>query len=252
MNRTTALLVAGALLVALVGEASAQMGPDRDYYVSVSGGRQTGTTDLSDQRTFTIYDEPGTIIVNGTVGSLSFFDLAVGRRITGGWTVGLGFHRGTKDGSSVVVMGVPHPLFFGRGRDRSEAVGGLAREEHATHLQIGYLWDLTDELQLHVVGGPSFFRVKQISVTDVQFSEVGPPFDQINIAVNVTTRSKNVTGGHVGADLTYRFYETDRFAMGAGGFVRWTGASAELTFLDSAITSNAGGFQYGVGLRFGF
>jgi hypothetical protein len=40
--------------------------------------------------------------------------------------------------------------------------------------------------------------------------------------------------------------------MGAGGFLRYAGASAELQILDSAIKSSPGGLQLGIGLRFGF
>lgn len=252
MVRTTAMVVAGCLIVALGGTASAQTGSERDYYVSVSGGRQAGSTDIADEREFTAYDEPGRIIVTGSVPSMSFFDIAAGRRITGQWTAGLAFHKGSKNGSAILVVGAPHPLFFGRARDESLAVGGLKREEHATHVQIGYLWDAADKIQVHVVGGPSFFRVKQTMVADATFDEVGPPFTSITIAPVLVARSKHVVGAHVGADVSYRFLEQDSYTLGAGLFLRFAGASAELQALDSDIKSSPGGFQFGIGIRVGF
>jgi hypothetical protein len=252
MGRTTAIVMVGCLLVALGGDVSAQTGADRDYYVSVYGGGQTGSSSFADERTFTVYDEPGRIIFSGNVGSLSFFDIAAGRRITGQWTGGLAYHRGSKSGSGIVVVGVPHPLFFGRGRDTSEAVSGLEREEQATHIQLGYLWDLADRIQLHVTGGPSFFSVKQTVVTDATFTEVGPPFTRIVTAPVFGTRSKSAVGANIGADVSYRFYEQERFTLGAGLLLRYAGASANMQLLDNEVKSSPGGFQYAAGLRFGF
>lgn len=252
MGRTTAMLMAGALMVTLAGEAAAQSGSDRDYYVTIGGGGQSGSTTFADERAFTLYDEPGIIRFNGSVGSLSFFDISVGRRITGQWTGGAAFHRGTKTGSGILVVGVPHPLFFGRARDRSESVEGLKREEHATHIQLGYLWEATDKITVHVVAGPSFFRVKQAVVTDASFTEVGPPFTSINVTSNVATRAKNVVGGHIGVDGSYRFYEAGPTALSAGAFLRYAGASADLQILDNEQSQSPGGFQYGLNLRLGF
>ena len=252
MSRTTAVLMAGCLCVTLGAEAAAQTGSERDYYASVSGGKQSGSTTFADERQFTVYDEPGRIIFNGTVGAPAFFDIAVGRRITGQWTGGLAFHKGSKTGSGILVVGVPHPLFFGRGRDTSEAIGGLKREEHATHLQIGYRWDVAEKVQVHVVGGPSYFRVKQTVVTDATFAEVGPPFTSITSTPTLGTRAKNVWGGHVGADVSYWFYDADQFMLGAGLFLRYAGAPADLQILENEVKSSPGGFQYAIGLRVGF
>lgn len=252
MGRTTAMLMAGALMVTLAGEAAAQSGPNRDYFATIGGGGQSGSTTFADQRTFTVYDEAGRFIIEGSVGSLAFFDIQVGRRISGPWTGSVAFHRGTKTGSGLLAVGVPHPLFFGRPRSRSDEVGGLKREEHATHIQLGYRWQATDEISVHVVAGPSFFRVKQALVTDVAFTEVGPPFTSINIQSTVNTRAKNVVGGHVGVDGSYRFYDADQFAIGAGAFLRYAAASASLQLLDNEVESNPGGFQYGLNLRFLF
>lgn len=252
MRRTTAMMVVGLLLVTLGGEAAAQTASGRDYYFSFGGGGQSGSTSFEDERVFTEYDEQGRLIVNGSVGSLSFFDIAVGRRITGSWTLGLAFHKGSKTGSGLVVVGVPHPLFFDRARSDSKTVEGLKRDEHATHLQLGYLWDATEKIQVHVVAGPSFFRVKQATVTEASVSEVGPPYTSVNATYNIGTRSKNVVGGHIGVDGSYRFYDHDRFSLGAGAFLRYAGASADLQILDNEVKSSPGGFQYGVNLRVGF
>lgn len=249
MGRTTAMLMAGALVATLAGEAAAQSAPNRDYFVTIGGGGQSGSTTFADERTFTVYDEPGRFIIDGSVGSLAFFDIQAGRRITGPWTASVAFHRGTKSGTGILAVGVPHPLFFDRARSVSESVDGLKREEHATHVQLGYLWEATDKIAVHFVAGPSFFRVKQALVTDVAFTEVGPPFTAITVQRTVNTRAKNVVGGHVGVDGSYRFYDADQFAIGAGAFLRYAAASADLQLLDNEVESNPGGFQYGLNLR---
>lgn len=252
MSRPTVWLMAVCLLAAPGGEALAQSGRERTYYAWVTAGRQSGTSEFADERTFTVYDEPGRLIFSGSAGSPAFFDIALGRRITGRWTGGLAFHRGSKDGSGILVMGVPHPLFFGRARDRSEAVGGLTRVEHATHLQIGYLWDLTDKVQLHVLGGPSVFRVKQTVVTDAAFAEVGPPFTAITVTYTLGSRAKHSLGGHAGADVSYLVYEGDRYALRGGVMLRVAGASTDLPILDSEVATGPGGFQWGIGVRVAF
>lgn len=242
----------GCLLAILGGEAAAQSLSERDYYVSIGGGKQSGSTTFADERTFIQYDEPARILLNGDVGSLSFFDIAVGRRIKGRWTGGLAFHKGSKSGGAVLVVAVPHPLFFGRARDVSVAVGGLRRDEHATHLQIGYRWEPADKIQVHVVGGPSFFRVKQQVVVEAPFQEVGVPFTAITTVPVLGVRAKNAVGGHIGVDGSYRFYDHDRFSLGAGLFLRFAAAATDLQILDNEVESNPGGFQFGLNLRAGF
>ena len=249
MGRTTAMAMVGCLLVALVGNASAQTAADCDYYVTIGGGGQSGSTTFADERVFTEYDEEGRLIFNGNVGSMSFFDISAGRRVSERWTVGLAFHTGSKTGSGIVAMGVPHPLFFGRPRDTSVAVAGLERDEQATHVQIGYLWDVADKVQVHIVAGPSFFRVKQAVVGDATFLEVGPPFTAIVATPNVVTRSESAIGAHLGADVSYRFYDMDRVSLGAGAFLRYAGASASIRILDADVKSSPGGFQYGLNIR---
>ncbi len=242
------LVVCG--LLAASTDASAQMREWTDRgYANINVGFEGGADTLSAVRDFVVYQEPGRVTVNQDVDSGPFFDFAVGARVWRNISVGIGFHRGSTDGNAVVQGSVPHPVFFGRPRDFTTEVGGLDRTAQAVHLSFGYMFVIDDKLDVLIYGGPSFFRLSQDVVSDIRITEAGAPFTTVVVEPQVVERKDSADGAHIGADVTYKFYERGRLKIGGGAFMRYAGAQAAVRVLDTDQSSDVGGFQFGFGLR---
>jgi hypothetical protein len=61
-----------------------------------------------------------------------------------------------------------------------------------------------------------------------------------------------LTGYNVGADLTYMLWQNDSVRLGAGGFVRYTGATTDVRLLANDVETKVGGIQFGFGARVRF
>jgi hypothetical protein len=147
---------------------------------------------------------------------------------------------------------VPHPVFFDRPRSFSQTLDNAERDEHAAHLQFGWMVPLGDRFDLFLSGGPSFFRVSQDVVSDLSFAEQGPPFSSVNVNAVTTTSKRNATGFNLNVDATYVVYQRDRFRLGVGGLLRFTGATADLNVGGTTIATDLGGVQVAAGLRLRF
>ncbi|MGH9174259.1 MAG: hypothetical protein ACRD1H_07865, partial [Vicinamibacterales bacterium] len=128
----------------------------------------------------------------------------------------------------------------------------LDRTERAVHLLVGYMMPLSEELSLHVSLGPSFFRLKQEVVSDATFTEQGFPFATVTATPVIAERTDSATGFNIGVDATYKLYETPTIKLGAGVFLRYAGATAEIQVLDTVVESGVGGVQLGFGGRLRF
>lgn len=247
-------MIVCALLVASARETAAQVGQpwtDRGYG-SLSVGFEGTSGTLADAITFTLYDETGTKSVDAGVDSGSLIDLSVGSRVWRNVSVGIGFHRGATSGEASVAATVPNPLFFNRSRSVALPVNELDRTEQAFHIQIGYMLLLNEQVSVHVFVGPSFFRLKQEVVSDVTFSEQGFPFTTVSATPVIEERSDSAAGANIGADVSYKFYETPSVKLGAGMFLRYAGASGKVRVLANELDSDVGGLQIGFGARVRF
>ncbi|MFN2446054.1 MAG: hypothetical protein ABR606_10820 [Vicinamibacterales bacterium] len=242
------LMVCG--LVAASGEAAAQTQEWTDRgYANFNFGFGGRTNDLDAIQDFTLYAETARISVEGDIDAGAFFDLSGGARVWRNVSVGLAFSRTSSDGDAAIQGSAPHPVFFDRPRQFTTEVRGLERSESATHLSVGYMFVIDDKLDVLAYAGPSFFRVSQEVVETVQIAEAGAPFATVIPNPVIATRKESPVGGHIGADVTYRLYETERVKIGAGAFMRYSGASADIEVLDDIVASDVGGFQIGFGLR---
>jgi hypothetical protein len=248
-NHLVTLSVCGLLMVT-ASQAAAQ-GPawtDRAYF-GLNFAVQSGSTDLDGTRTFTIYDEQARISTTGKGEAGPMIDLSGGARVWRNVSVGIGFQKLSSKSDATVEGAIPHPLFFNRPRNFTESVPSLERSESAVHLQFGYTWVVNPKIDVLVYGGPSFFRLSQDVVSNVEAGERGFPFDSVITQTSVRRQKENPVGGHVGADVTYKLYTYNKITLGAGGFLRWAGASTDLRVLDSDVSSDVGGMQVGFGLR---
>ena len=240
-------------LVAILGVAEtgvlAQSLPWEDkVFINIGGGVQTGGSDFTSRVSFQIYDETANFDEPHPVGAGGLFDVSGGVRLWRNFGVGVGYTR-FSDSTGVTLSGsVPHPLFFNALRPASAQAVGLDRSESAVHFQAIWMIVVSDKIDIALSAGPSVYSVTQDIVNSVTIQEGPAPFD---VVAGATTRRGEVgdrgLGYNVGADVTYRV--TKRF--GGGLFLRYAGASLTLPGPSGRAvhSSDAGGFQIGIGLR---
>jgi len=252
MQKTIRAALIAAALVGVSLPAYAQTPWEDRAFVNLSFGLDTGTETIARNSTFTVYNETGSVDTSADFGSFGIFDIAGGARVYRNFAIGLGYHTGDTTGTGSYSASVPHPLFFDRPRTVTGTFDDAQRDEHATHLMFGYMLPLGDKYDVLVYAGPSFYHVSQEMVTNVTFTEVGPPYTNINVLPAIETVKKSATGYNFGIDGSYFLYRTDKFRIGAGAFLRFTGASADLPFAGGTVKTDLGGTQFGFGARVRF
>jgi hypothetical protein len=269
MHRTRWIILIGALLTISARDAAAQAAPaapagqpgtsmdwlDRGYF-NFNVGFETSSGDLNDTLTFSLYGEPGTKTVTQDVDSGALIDFAVGARVWRNVSAGIGYHRESNSNDASATASVPNPVFFANNRAVAITADDLQRVEQAFHIQVGYLIPLSDVLSVHVMAGPSFFSLSQDVVSDMTFTEQAFPFTNVNASPVVTERTDSAVGINAGVDVTYQFYNTGDYKIGAGAFLRYAGASAKIPVLQretqTELGSDVGGLQLGFGARIRF
>jgi opacity protein-like surface antigen len=221
-------------------------------YVNLNYGMQTGSTSLATtSETRTIYDEPGKFTTAQTIDAQApFIDFGGGVRVIGNFGLGFSYSRLSTEGSAVITAQVPSPLVYDQPRKASSTLTGIEHVEEGFHFQAIWMLPITDKFDVVFSGGPTLFKLSQgVVATPVAWSEVGPPYTTVNVAVSKVTVSDSQVGFNVGADLTYRFANN----VGVGAMVRYAAATVGLTPEGgSALDVKVGGFQVGGGLRLRF
>ncbi len=235
------LAISGASVVA----AQTPNEPAR-VFVSVSGGFQPVTRTITEAGGFVLYDEPGSFTGSNKIDSGPFFDIGGGMQVFGKFSVGAAVSRFTKSSSVPYTVIVPHPMFYDTMRTGTLNANNMKHTETALHLQVFYQLLSTGKYDASVVAGPSIFFVKQDSVNgqSIAATETGSPYTAMTLSGTFNSQSKTAVGGHVGVDFTYHVTG----GIGAGVFIRYTGATAKLASGNVTV----GGPQVGVGLRYRF
>ena len=211
---------------------------------SINFGVQGGSGDFTQRLTPTIYDEPATIDIAQDYESGPLFDIGADVLLFGNMGVGLHYSRTSGDGGAAVAAQVPDQLFFDRPRAATATAEGLEHTEDAVHLQFFYRFAASPKLDVSVGVGPTFFSVKQELIDNVSVTEPGP-----TIVPQVVESSDSPVGVNFGADVTYLVTDT----IGAGVMLRYATGSADFaTPGGAAVSLDAGGFQFGAGLRVRF
>ncbi|MEZ5288833.1 MAG: hypothetical protein R2712_29345 [Vicinamibacterales bacterium] len=253
MHRTLRAALIAAVVVGLGQPAFAQGTPWEDRaFASISFGFEGGGAELSDARDFSIYGESARIISNTSFDPDSILDFSVGARVVRNFGVAIGYHTKSSTGVADIQGSIPHPIFFDRPRNFTSAEDGIDRDEHAVHLQFGWMLPLREKLDVFLFAGPSFYRLSQELVSDVTLAEQGPPFTSVVVQPNIELRKENATGYNAGADVTYMLKTTDSIRLGVGGFIRVTGATAKLALANGTVETDLGGLQFGIGGRIRF
>lgn len=246
--------ITAALLLLGAGQASAQVGQpwtDRGY-VNLNAGFETASGSLADATTFVLYEEAGNKRVDQNVDSGALFDFSVGSRVWRNVSVGIGFHRGANTSEASATASVPSPVFFNASRAAAVAAGDLERRVRAIHLQVGYMLLLSEQISVHLTAGPSFFRLTQDVIGDLTFTEGSFPFTTVTATPVVENRSDSPAGLNIGADVSYKVWESEAYKVGAGMFLRYSAATARIRILENEVDSDLGGLQIGFGARLRF
>ena len=264
--RTLKLTLMAALVMGVVPQVNAQTPPDASrVFFNFSIGGQANDQTFTDSETFRIYNEEGVVASAHSIGGGTLFDFTVGARVRQNLGVGIGYSTVTNRNDAAVSARVPHPLVFGQPRTATATASELKHSEKAVHLQ--FMWTVPlsmiplmdrfqDKFQLTVMGGPSFFTVRQ-TVASVQASRDisdAPPFTSVTInTVSLTDLKDSPVGVNIGVDGTYLVRTIRGVGIGVGGFVRYAGASLDLD-TPGGVTRDTdlrtGGPQGGIGLRF--
>jgi len=224
--------------------------PPKDRgFLSLNAGVQAPPGSFEDSFTYTVNVEDATTDARYKLQVPVLFDGSAGVHL---WkkTVGvaLGLSRTSGSGRADTVSRIPHPFFDDRDREVAGEAGDSTRTETAVHLQLYYL-KTSGKLRMVLAAGPSWFKVEQKMITGVNVQETYP-YDTAAFRDATTARVEDsALGGHAGLDVAWML--TPR--LGAGVLVRYARATVRLNAADDhRVSTDAGGFQTGAGLRLKF
>jgi len=239
----------GAMLIAASTASAQSTAWGENGYVSFAGMYQTTTTSFGDSVDLTINQESSTVQTDQSVETGPVYDVTAGGRLVGNFGIGFGFTYFRRNTGATVVGGIPHPFYFGQPRALTGSATGLRHEERAVHVHAMWLLPVSDNFQLAVFGGPTYFQVRQAMVSDVQFDD-SYPYDAVTFSSVMTKQQKAERFGYNGGvDISYFFARY----VGVGGIVRYSRGNVHLPSPDGGKTTvEVGGLQSGAGVRFRF
>lgn len=235
---------------ALPALASAQMRePEGRGFIAVYGGMQTAKGSSAVGGTFSVYDEAGRFDATQSHEGGGLFSLGGGVKIWKNLAIGVAYTRITDTQNATASVTAPHPILFNTPRTASASVNDLTHEEDAIHLQALFVLPVNDKLEIVVGVGPTFFGMKHDFVTSVGFTEGAAPYSSIGVASPVVTKGdENTTGFNFNGEVAFYFTKN----VGAAGFYRYAKGTATFDVAGSSVDIDAGGSQFGGGLRMRF
>jgi len=218
-------------------------------YFSVNAGYQAATNSFTRTWSLPSYLETESVNAGYSVKPGVLIDVSGGVRLWGDLSVGIAVSRYSRADLASLSASIPHPLYYDQPRSFQGTAAGPRRTEMAVHAQAMWAFAAAPKVQVGVFGGPSFFSVKQVFITAVNFAEVYP-YDTVTVASTPTeSQSASKTGFNVGGDVTCLVYGQ----IGVGGLVRFSRVSVGFKTQDgAALLLKAGGLQVGAGIRIRF
>jgi hypothetical protein len=244
------LIAACACAVVLAaGDAAAQSDAWGDNgFVSFNGVYQSSSTTFRTTSTIDKNHEQGELSTTHSILPGPVYDISAGGRIKGNLGIGYAASYFRRTEVAEISGGVPHPFYFNQPRAIS-GQSNLRREDLAIHLDAMWLIPVTESFQVALFGGPTYFRVTQHMVQDVEISEEYP-FDEVHLTGATSTREHaSKIGMNGGVDLSWFFSEH----VGVAGIVRYSRAIVSMPSPGGSSTSiETGGLQNGAGIRVRF
>jgi hypothetical protein len=217
--------------------------------ISLSAGIQPDAAGLSQATSVEDYLETTAITADRSALDTPFYDVSFAVRVAGGLGVAAGVSGLTTRGDARVAAAVPHPFYFDRPRDISGEAPGLRRTETGVHAGLAYLIGLSRRVDVMVMGGATYFRVRQDLVSDVSYSEAFPYDTATFSTAEVVRRDASKVGYHTAVDLTVKLGAR----WGVGAIVRFSRAKVPFEVNGAQTgTVEVGGLQAGGGVRVAF
>lgn len=211
-------------------------------YVSVNGGAQVGSHDLSESGSFPLYDETATFSSTNKVKGGGLIDFGGAYRVWGrNLLVGVAFTHTSSKSDGALTGSIPDPVVTDRPRAVSKTFPDLKHAENAVHLDVTWMMPVANKLDIGLSVGPTIFAVSQETIPSLTITEPGP-----TVTTTVVKSSKTTVGFNAGVDVQYMVTKK----WGAGGILRYAVGSVTLPGATEKLT--VGGFQFGAGVRFRF
>jgi len=211
-------------------------------FVSVNGGAQAGSHDLSESGSFPLYEETATFSSANKVKGGGLFDIGGAYKVWGNnLLAGLSFTHVSSKSDGSLTGSIPDPLVFSRPRAVTKALTGLEHSENAVHLDAIWMIPVANKIDVGIFLGPTIFSVKQDTIPSLTITEPGP-----TVTTAVASASKTAVGFNIGVDAQYML----RKKYGVGVVARYAGGSVSLPGASQKL--NVGGFQIGAGGRLRF
>jgi hypothetical protein len=243
-NKTSIAVLLVAVTLTVVSTAAAQTPKRSSGFVDVNIGAQPQSRTIATSTSFPLYGETAIINAAEAIDGSPLFDFGGGYLFgkqfgAGQLGAGVAFSFAGKKGDGTLAASVPNPNIFNRPATVSVSGSDLKHREFATHIMAVWTKTLTDEMDIAISGGPSFFRLTQ----DVMSATVASGTQ--NVSVATTQQKDSATGGNIGVNLNYMFNPK----YGVGILLRYAGTSVDLP---AAADVKVGGFQFGIGARLRF
>lgn len=241
--------------------------PPRKVFANLNFGFQSQSQDFQQRAEFPQYDEMGSAESQHAIKGGAAFEIGGGARVWRDLSLGVSYQRRSKHSRDVSITAqVPNPVAYDALRSATGTLGGFEHREDAIHLQALWNVPVTEELDVTVFGGPSFFRVNDDLVDTVSFSEVGGDFSTVNLAAASSRQHNNATGFNIGLDTSYMFLRSGApgflrkaglgFSAGVGALLRYSHGSVDLRLppnsVGQAVQIDTGGMEISAGLRLRF
>ena len=249
--RKSVLCLASLLAIGSATDVNAQWAPlNGRLIVSVNGGLQPGSEDLTNSSAFTLYDEQATIDSAHKIEGGGMWDFGAQFKVRPNYGVGVAYSMLDSTNPATITGSIPHPLFFDQPRTLSASADDLIHKESALHLQAVYFMPFIDKVDIALSAGPTFFSVRQQFARNVSFDKTPPDFNSVTPAgVDVVSLEESGVGFNIGADVSYAFTST----IGAGVLLRYTRGSVDFAVGEGQSAEvKAGSIQFGAGLRIRF
>jgi len=238
------------LAMMAVGTAPAGAQSRSQHRVEISGnvGAQIGASEFTESSQSTFNGETETLTVDHGVKTAFGFNVGAAVKIVPALWMGVQYAMADmKSGASITAV-IPHPLLFNAPRTVQGSSDDVTHNEQNVHVDLMYALPV-HAVEIRVMGGPTFFNVKQDFVSDVVINE-SYPFDTATFASATTKQlSKGAVGFNAGADIS-RLITSQ---VGIGALIRYS--RADVKFNDADIgtqTVKAGGTEVTAGIRLRF
>jgi opacity protein-like surface antigen len=239
------------LAIATVGAtpAAAQSHPPPRIEISANVGALTAASKFEESAAFPSNGgETERLTVDHGVKTALGFDIGAAARIVAQLWVGVQYATSDMKPSASITAVVPHPLLFNAPRTVEGSINDAAHDEQNVHVDLMYALPLGG-VGIKVMGGPTFFNVKQDFVSGMTVNETYP-FDTATFGSATTKQSsKTAVGFNSGVDISGPL--SSRLAVGA--LIRYS--RGDVKFEDGGIgrqTVRVGGLETTAGVRIRF